>query len=120
LPTSTILPRPSGPGWVRVLVLRGGVELSRSDRRVDDFARLSEVDMVLTADCLPVDCAVGQTCIAGRCELAPGPRGEPLCADQPASRDGGSLDANDAGLNDGEMADAMDSGGGTSTEDAMP
>jgi len=102
LPVSITLPRPSGPGWVEVKVLQSGVQVNAAFRRVDDFARLDRVEMVLALDCLPVSCPAGQTCIEGRCELAPGPRDEPTCVGQPAPRDAGM----DAGEGDSSVFDA--------------
>ena len=116
LPVSITLPRPSGPGWVEVKVLQSGVQVTGAFRRVDDFARLDSVEMVVTLDCLPVDCPAGQTCIEGRCELAPGPRGEPSCIGQPAPRDAG-IDASegdggasDSGADDAAMGGEADAG----------
>ena len=119
LPVSIALPRPSGPGWVEVEVLQAGVQVTRAVRRMDDFSRHASIEMVLTLDCLPVDCPAGQTCVSGRCELAPGPRDEPSCVGQPESRDAGA-DAGDASVaRDGDITDgATDGDGGDDAGDA--
>lgn len=56
--------------WVVVQGLKDGVEVLRYERRASlSTGVIEQVNMVLAADCLGVQCPLGQTCVEGACEI---------------------------------------------------
>ena len=59
------------PGEIRIVAqaLLDGVEVGRSERLVLDASEGAELTVALEAACVGVTCPLGQTCVAGGCEL---------------------------------------------------
>ncbi len=63
------LPPGEGHGWVQVIALHQGVEVARAEVRHPEEG--GALVLALERGCLGITCPLGQTCVAGACELVP-------------------------------------------------
>lgn len=81
-----------GRMWVVVEGLKDGVPVVRYDAQADQPVRgVADVYAAFSQDCVGVRCAYGQTCAAGRCEIAVLGGAPEACDGSPY--EGGSTDA---------------------------
>ncbi|MGF1465126.1 MAG: hypothetical protein ACFCGT_03245 [Sandaracinaceae bacterium] len=71
LPLRLRVPTASTATWLAVEGLFQGVEELRFEVRLTEPEPLSAVPLAVQADCLGVQCVVGQTCLGGRCVPSP-------------------------------------------------
>ncbi|MFU8807057.1 MAG: hypothetical protein ACNA8W_24835 [Bradymonadaceae bacterium] len=112
LPQSVTFPPVVGEAWVVVTGLVDEVEKIRFERRINvEGPDFNPVVAILDHACLGFQCPLGQTCVSGRCVVAPYSVSGTSC---PSARHGGDdLDA-------GPVEDGEDVGAGPPTPTYCP
>ena len=107
-----------GEAWAVVQGLKEGVEVLHYERRVTlKTDQPTDLSLALNNDCLGVTCPLGQTCIGGRCTLAPyEANSQTVCA---SGKPGGTMadagDASDTAADTASM-DPLDTGSASDTD----
>ena len=115
-PQTIKFPPFSGDAWGVVQGLKDGTEILQYERQLDlNHEESTRLQLAVNADCIGIDCPLGQTCVRGDCVVAPHKGDEPTVCESGSSSGTMGFDAGMQGgmkSTNGSMSDA-----GMSTSD---